>query len=189
MNMINVLWCKFQQCLGTFTMLLLEGMSEMGLFRYLSDHVSGVRNFGKSKSMRVIFFSKYLKFIAAFRIPAKNSEKVFCFWDCCIWISIVKLSLLRTGYFSSETSVLKSSRKIWHVNKRDVLQLNCLGSDQWIWERCCDADFHSAWALLPCCTLKECLKWNFLDIYLATFLESVISENQNLWGSSFSQNI
>ena len=102
MNMINVLWCKFQQCLGTFTMLLLEGMSEMGLFRYLSDHVSGVRNFGKSKSMRVIFFSKYLKFIPAFRIPGKNSEKMFCFWDNCIWISIVKLSLLRTGYFSSK---------------------------------------------------------------------------------------
>ena len=189
MNMIKVLWCKFQQCLGTFTMLLVEGMSETGLFRHLSDHVSGVRNFGKSKSMRVIFFSKYLKFIAAFRFPAKNSEKVFCFWDCCIWISIVKLSLLRTGYFSSETSVLKSSCKIWHINKRDVLQLNCLGSDQWIWERCCDADFHSAWARLPCYISKECLKWNFLDIYLATFLQSVISENQNLWGSSFFRNL
>ena len=55
-NMIEVMWCIFQQCLGTFTMLLLEGSSETGLFRHLSDYVFGVRNFENTKCTRVIFF-------------------------------------------------------------------------------------------------------------------------------------
>ena len=59
-----------------------------------------------------------------FERAAKNWEKVFCFWDNCIWIGIVKLSLLRTGYFSSVANVLTSSSKILHVNKRDIFQLN-----------------------------------------------------------------
>ena len=61
MNMIKVMWCIFQQCLGTFTMLFLEGSSEMGLFRHLSDYVLGVRNFENTKCMRVIFFFKIFK--------------------------------------------------------------------------------------------------------------------------------
>ena len=61
-------------------------------------------------------------------------EKSFFFVsDNCIWIGIVKLFLLRTGFFSSATSVLTSSTEISHVNKRDFLQLNFLGSGQWIW--------------------------------------------------------
>ena len=59
-----------------------------------------------------------------FERAAKNWEKVFCFWDNCIWIGIVKLSLLRTGCFSSEANVLRSSPKIWHVNKRDFFKFN-----------------------------------------------------------------
>ena len=153
-NMIKVLWCRFQQCLGTFTILLVEASSETGLFRHLSDYVFGVR-------------------------------KIFSFWDNCIWIGIVKLSLLRTGYFSSVANVLTSSPKIWHVNKRDFLQLNCLSSDQWILYRWCDSDLNSAWAPLPCCLSKGSLKWDFLVIHLTTFSESIISKTQNLWESYF----
>ena len=79
------------------------------------------------------FDSKCLKFNVDFKNAAKNWEKVFCFSDNYIWTDIVKLSLLRTGYFSSVANVLTSSPKIWHVNKRDFFQLNWLGSDQWIW--------------------------------------------------------
>ena len=78
-------------------------------------------------------FSKYSKFNLNFKNAAKNSEKVFCFWDNCIWIGIVKLSLWRTRYFSSATNVLKSSPKILHVNKRDFFQLKFLGSHRGIW--------------------------------------------------------
>ena len=38
-NMIKVLSFKCYQCFGPFAMLLVEGFSEMGLFRHLSNHV------------------------------------------------------------------------------------------------------------------------------------------------------
>ena len=50
---------------------------------------------------------------------------------------------------------------------------------------CCDAVFMSSWARLPCCLSKDPLKRDFLDIYLTTFSESVISKIQNLRGLSF----
>ena len=81
--------------------------------------------------------------------------------------------------------MLTSSTKIWHVNKRDFFRLNWLGSDQRIWWRCYDADFNSVWARLPCCLSKGPLKRDYLDIYLTTLSESIISKKRKLWGSSF----
>ena len=134
MNMKKGLWCRLQHCLRTFTMFLVEGSSETWLFRHLSNHVFGVRNFGNTKAARVIFFfSKCSKFSLDFKNAAKNWEKLFSFRDNCIWIGIVKLSLLRTGYFSLTANVLTSSPKILHVNKRHFFTLNWFGSGQWIW--------------------------------------------------------
>ena len=79
------------------------------------------------------FFSKYSKFDGHFKKDEKNWEKVSFIWDNCLWIGIVKLSLLRTGYWSSAANVLTSSPKILHVHKRDFFQVNWLGSDQGIW--------------------------------------------------------
>ena len=131
------------------------------------------------------FFPKCLKFKLNLKKSARNCQKMLCFWHNCIWIAIVKLSLLRTRYFSSATSVLISSPKILHVNERDIFQFNWLATDQWIWERCCDADFKTAWEHLPWCLTNGPLKRDFLDNYLTTFSEPVISEIQKLWGSSF----
>ena len=133
MIMIKVLWCRFQQCLGKFTILLLEASSETVLFRHLSDYAFGVRNFENTKSMSGIFFWKCSKLNLDFKNASKNSEKVSCFSDNCIWIGMFKLSLLRTGYFSSIANVLTSSPKIWHVNKREFLEQKFHVSDQWIW--------------------------------------------------------
>ena len=72
MILINQLSRRFQQWFGMFTMLLVDGSSETGLFRHLSDHVFGGLNFGNTKSMRVIFFPKYLKFILDFKNEAKK---------------------------------------------------------------------------------------------------------------------
>ena len=186
MNVIKVLWCRILQYLGMFTIFLLEPSSEMGLSRHLSDYVFGVRNFQNTKSMRVIFFfRKYSKFNVDFENAGKNREKNFCLWDNCIWIGVVKLSLLRTWYFSSVANVLTTSPKILHVNKRDFFQLNWLGSGQWISAKVCDADFNSAWARLRCCLSKGPLKRDFLDIYLTTLSKSVISEIQKFGGSIF----
>ena len=135
-----------------------------------------------------IFFKKCPHFHLDFKNSARNWEKVFCFRDNCIWIGIVKLSLLRTGYFSSVANVLTSSRKIWHFNKRDFFEQKSFVSDHWIVWRCCDADFNSFWGRLPSCLTKHPLKQDFLDIYVATLSESVISEIQNLWRSIFFPN-
>ena len=133
-DMINVLCDRFKQCLGTFTILLVEGSSETGIFRHFSDYVFRIPNFENTKSMRVIFFfSKYSKFNLDFKNAAKNSEKFFCFWDNGIWIGIVKLSLLTRGYISLVAKVLTSSAKIWHVNKRDFFEHNFHASNYWIW--------------------------------------------------------
>ena len=169
MNMIKVVWQIFQQCFGTFIMLLGKGSSETGLFIHLSDYFFGVPNFGNARSMRIIFFSKCLKLNLDFKNASKNWGKGCCFSDNCIWIGMFKLSLLRKGYFSSAANVLTSRPKIWHVNKRDFFQLNWFDSDQWIWSRCYDLDFKSAWKRLPCCLSKGLLKWEFSEIYMSTF--------------------
>ena len=131
------------------------------------------------------FDSKCFNFNLDFQNAAKSSEKPFCFWHNCISIGIVKLSLWRTRNFSSAANVLISSPKILGVNKRDFSQVSLLIIDWWLWLRSCDADFNSALAGKPCCLWKGPVKCYFLDIYLTTFLGSVISEMQKLWGSSF----
>ena len=128
--MLKVLWCWFQQCFGTFTILLVKGSSETGGFRLLSDEVFGVPNSGNTKSMTVIFYFKLFKIYCRFQKSRKKLRKRFCFWDNCISIGIVKLCLLRKQYFSSAANVLTGSPKICHVNNIDVLELNWVGSDQ-----------------------------------------------------------
>ena len=124
MNMLKVLWCWFQERFCTFTMLLVEGSSETGLFRHLSDRVFGGRNFRNTKSMSVIIFLKISKIYSRFEKCSKKLRKsVFFFWDNCIWIGIVEFSLLRTGYFSSAANVLTSSPNTWNANKRDFFQV------------------------------------------------------------------
>ena len=103
-------------------------------------------------------------------------REILRFWDNCIWIGIIKLSLLGTGNFQSAANVLTNSAKIFNVNKRDFFQLIWLGSAQWTWKRRFDEDLNRAWARLLCCFSKGSQKQNFLDIYLTTFTESVISE-------------
>ena len=135
------------------------------------------------------FTAKYFKFKLDFKNTAKNLESPFCFWDNCIWIGIVKLSLLRLPYFPSAANMLGSSAKILRANERDVFQLNWLGSDQRIWKRCFDEDFKSSWAPLTSWFLKGRLERDLSDIYMTMFSESVISKIQNLWGSYFFSNI
>ena len=105
--------------LGTFVMVLFEGSSETELFRHLSDYVFQLGNFENTKSMRVIFFFKISKLSCRFQKCSQKLWKRFSFPDNCIWIGIIKLSLLRTGYPSSPANVLTSSPKNLHVNKRD----------------------------------------------------------------------
>ena len=98
--------------LGHVNHIAYGSICELDIFTHLSDYVFRVRNFENTKSMRVTFFWKMVKIKSRLQKCSKNWGKVSCLWDNCIWIGIVKLSLWRTGYFSSAANVLTSSPKI-----------------------------------------------------------------------------
>ena len=60
-------------------MLFVEGSSEIGLFRHLSNHVFGVRKFKNTSAISVIFFIKIFKIQSKFTKSKKekNMEKIF----------------------------------------------------------------------------------------------------------------
>ena len=72
MNMIKVMWWRFEQCLGMFTMFIVEGSSEMEPFRHLSIQIFLVPNLGNTKPMKVIFFSKMFKIWDKFKKCSKK---------------------------------------------------------------------------------------------------------------------
>ena len=59
----------------------------------------------------------------------KNWEQAFGFWDNCMWISCVKLSLLKTEYLSSAVNVLTNTYKVVYIAKRDFFQHNYVLND------------------------------------------------------------
>ena len=68
--MVELVYFTFQHCLVPLTMLLVEGSSETGLFRHFITTFFGVRNFGNTLAMRVIFVPKCSKF----NLDFKNAE-------------------------------------------------------------------------------------------------------------------
>ena len=132
MNTIKVLWGRFQMCLAGLTYCF----SKHPLKRDFLDIYLTTFSGSVTSKMQILwgwsFFPKCLKFKLNFKNGAKNSEKVFCFWDNWIWIGIVKYYLLWTGYISSAANVLRRGPKIWHINKRDFFEQHFLASDQWI---------------------------------------------------------
>ena len=129
--MINVLPFRFQQCLSPFTMLFLQGYSEAVLSWHLSNRVFGRPYIWESISYEChLFFGICSKFNLDFQNAERNSEKIFCFWDKCIWIRCRKYSLSRREYLSWAVNVLTSALKILHITKSDFCKLNCVHSNQ-----------------------------------------------------------
>ena len=126
----NSVWARLPSCLSNHP--LKRDLLDIYLTEFLESVILKLQNLWGG-SFYAKCFSEWSKFNLNWKNFRKNAEKVICLWDNCIWIGIVKLSLLRTGYFSSAANVLRSSLKISHVAKRDFLQLNFLGSNRWIW--------------------------------------------------------
>ena len=59
----------------------------------------------------------------------KIQKKAFCFWDNCVGIGCVKLSLLRREDLSSAVIVLTNTYKALHLTKKDFFRLNYLQID------------------------------------------------------------
>ena len=49
----------------------------------------------------------------------KNREKRFCFWDKCIWIVCIHLSLIAREHLSSAVNVLRKGVRNFHLSKSD----------------------------------------------------------------------
>ena len=125
---------RLQKCMVPFTILVLEGSTETGLFKHLSNHFFQCPSFRKYIGYEGhLYFGKCSIFNAYFRDSEKSWEKEFCFWENSIWIGCVKLSLLRREYLSSTINVFTSCFKIFHCTKRDICQFKFYQSDQEIW--------------------------------------------------------
>ena len=141
--MVKVLSFRFWKCFCPFIMLLVEGLSQTRLFRHLCNHFF--------RSTYICYeghlFSKYFKIESSFpkckKKKKKKSEKLFCFWDSCIWrcwnklchkrILLIssqwccdELCLLTREYLSSAGNVLTNSHNILYITKRDFFELNCV---------------------------------------------------------------
>ena len=89
----------------------------------------GVRNFGNTAAMKVIFFWKCSKFKLDLKNEEKNWQKAFYFRDNDIWICCVKLSLARREYLPLAHSVLENSFEISDITNRNFLSDHWLPSD------------------------------------------------------------
>ena len=123
--MIKVPPFKFQQCLGPFTMLLLQGYSEVVLFYIYLTTFSEVRNFRNTFGVSVAIFWIWSKLNLHFKNAVKNSEKYFCFWDNYIWTGCFKYSLSRPEDLWQAVNVLTNNLKTLHIAKSDFFKLNC----------------------------------------------------------------
>ena len=131
MNIVKMLQFRFQSWFGLLTMLLFTVSSEMGLFTHWSNYIFQSPQFRKCVNNGAhLFLKKCSKFNLYFKKTVKNSEKIHCFWDNCIWIGCLKLSLLRREYLSSTANVLRNNLNILYINTRDFLKLNYLHSAQ-----------------------------------------------------------
>ena len=78
-----------------------------------------VDNFKNTSAIRVIVFWKCSKFNGDTKNAEKNSEKIFRFWDKCIWIVSIHLSLLLREYLSLAVNVWRKGLKSFHLSKSD----------------------------------------------------------------------
>ena len=71
-----------------------------------------------------------MKLIVDFQNAGKNPENVFSFWDNCMWMGCIKLSVFGREHVCTALIVLTNSLQLLHITKRDFLELNCLPVDQ-----------------------------------------------------------
>ena len=93
---------------------------------------------------------------------------MFCFWDKCIWLFCIHLSLLIREYLSEDVTVLRKGLKDFQVCKSDFCYsstFRVITQD----DKGTLIKIESAFRpVLPCRLSWDLLKQEFLDIYLST---------------------
>ena len=102
--MVTVLLARSEQCLDPFTMLLVNGSFETGLFGHISNHVFRSPQFQKEISCEGhLFFEKFLNLMQISKMPKKNWKKLSVFET--ISSELVALNCL---YYEENTSYQQS---------------------------------------------------------------------------------
>ena len=91
---------------------------------------------------------------------------MFCFWDKCIWIVCIHLSLLLREYFSLAVNLLRKFLKNFHECKSDFynsITFTMITQDDKGAHIKIESVFRTVYLS------RRSLKREFLDIYLSTF--------------------
>ena len=107
-----------------------KGNRKQDFYTYIYPRFSQAVAWEINKLWASSFFWKYSKLNLDFENKVKNREKVFSFWDNCMWMGCIKLSLLWRERLSTALVLLTNSLKLFHISKRDFLPLNCLPVEQ-----------------------------------------------------------
>ena len=122
-------WCHsyFSTVWSYLLCCLSKGPLKRDFFDIYLTTFFGIRNFGNTSVMSVIFFSKLLIYIS--KMQQKKLEKTFCFSENWSWIGCVNFSLLKIENLWPTANMFTKSPKILHITKRDFFRLNCLDFD------------------------------------------------------------
>ena len=139
--------------------------------------------------MRVVFFWKCSKYNTNSKNAQNNWEKIFGFWDKCIWIVCVQLFLLIREYVSLAVNLLRRGLKNFHESQSDFCNsitftvITRAGKSTLIkTESVFQTVYHDA--------CRDVLSNGSVETFIWLLLSwSVISEKHKLWGSSFFENV
>ena len=104
--MVQVVLFRFQQCLLPFTCCFAKNRMKLDFFEIWLTTFFWVHNVGNTATMKVILLLKMFKILSSFQNCRNKFRKCFFFWDNCIWIGCLKLSLLRRENLSSAVNML-----------------------------------------------------------------------------------
>ena len=139
--------------------------------------------------MRVVFLWKLSKFNTNSKNAQNNSEKIFRFWDQCIWIVCIDLFLLIREYLSSAVNVLRKGLKNFHESKSDF----CNSITFTMITRAGKSaltKIESVFQIVYHESCRDVLSNGSVETFIYARLSwSVISEIHKPWGSSFFENV
>ena len=139
--------------------------------------------------MRVVFFWKCSKFNTNSKNAQNNWEKIFGFWDKCIWIVCIHLFLLIREYVSLAVNLWRKGLKNFHESKSDF----CNSITFTVITRAGKSTLIKTESVFQTVFLDACrdvLSNGSVETFIWARLSwSVISEIHKLWGLSFFEHV
>ena len=183
-NMTKILRCRFKQCFGPFTMFTAHTCFDTRHFMYLSNPAFCSLSIQREiTSEAQIFLQTFQDFIYLSEMQ-KTIGKIFCDLE----ISAFELVPLKSRFYWERILVIGiqyvNSLKIWDTTNKEFLELIFFQSDQKYFKKMLSCRFKWCFARFNMLTVHRCSDTGFFR----HFLQSIISEWNQLWGLSFFSN-